>query len=236
MLIFLYVYCSIALLVALHLGWHMIFKLDRFDWHYGKGNICGVFVFFVVLWPLMMIKPRNLINPSKLFEGNFGLAARMRERSQLRENSPPCGSVICYRQEHGPYEETYGEFLFSAAEVERALRRRLEESPHLSNDDEGAILNWLLRRDEALTYPTDMPSAWSRFQYIANDLVRAGNAKVRCLKCGTDFANEQLVANDDHGRPGWNFYRLACPNGHNLLVVEKMHLLMERSLENWGQA
>jgi len=158
MMIFFYVYCGGALLVALRLGWHMIFKLDRYDWYYNKGDIWISFALSVVLWPLMLIKPRNLIDQRKLFEDRFGIAARMRVRDELWENPPPCGSVIFYRQEHGHYEETYGEFLFSAAEVEQALRGRLKESPNLSKDDEGAILNWLLRRDESLTHSTDVPS------------------------------------------------------------------------------
>jgi len=226
MLIFLYVYCGIALLAVLRLSWHMIFKLDRFDWLYGKGNIWGVFVFFVVLWPLMVINPRNLINPSKLFEGNFGLAARMRERCQLLENPPLCGSLIRYRQEHGWYKETYGEFLFRASQVEQVLRQRLAESPQLLNDDEGAILNWLCRRDESLVEPTDVPSAWVRFEFVANDLVRAGSANVHCIRCGIDIEQHKLVTNDDHGRPGWNFDRLECLNGHNLLVVKRVHCLV----------
>ena len=35
----------------------------------------------------------------------------------------------------------------------------------------------------------------------------------------------QLVINDDHGRPGWNYDRLACLHGHNLLVIERVHFL-----------
>ncbi len=141
MMILFHIYWSFALLVALRLGWHVIFKLDHYDWHYSKGDIWISFLFSVVLWPLMLFKPRNLIDPQKLFEGSFGIAGRMRVRAELLENPPPCGSEICYRQRHGRYEETYGEFLFPAVEVEQAVRLRLEESPNLSKDDEGAILN-----------------------------------------------------------------------------------------------
>ena len=146
-------------------------------------------------------------------------------RAELRENPPPCGSVIRYRQGRGRYGETYGEFLFPAVEVEQALRKRLIGSPNLSKDDEGAILNWLLHRDDALTYPTDVPSAWPRFQYVANDMIRAGKAKVRCLKCGADLTSGQLTANDDRRESGWNFGQLACPNGHDLISVETAHVL-----------
>jgi hypothetical protein len=224
-MIFFHVYWSFALLVALRLVWHMIFRMDHYNWDYNKGDIWMSFIFSIALWPLMLFKPKNLIDPRKLFEGSFGIAGRMRVRAELLKNPPPCGSVICYRQGCGRYEETYGEFLFPAVEVEQALRKRLIESPKLSRDDEGAILNWLLRRDDTLTYATDMPSEWARFQYVANNMIRAGKAKVRCLKCESELSSGQLVANDDHGKSGWNFDRLACPNGHNLIVVESAHVL-----------
>jgi len=226
MMIVLYVYLAGAVLVALRLLRHILFKLNRYDWHYGKGNILGSFIFISILWPLLLMKPQLLIDPTEVF-GNIG--ARIRERHQLWENPPPCGSVIRYRQEYGPYEETHGEFLFRAADVERALCTRLEEYPRLAEGDEGAVLNWINRRTERLVEPTDVPSAWRRFKFIANDLVRAGNAKVHCLKCGMALEMNQVVIKDDPGRPGWNYDRLACPQGHNLLVVERAHILMKGS-------
>ena len=232
MVIILYIYAAGALLVALRLGWYMIFKLDRFDWQYGgKFEIWMSFVFFAIFWPIMVINPRNLINPTKLFERKFGLAPRMRERSELWENPPPCGSLIRYRQQYGCYAETYGEFLFHASEVEKVLRQRfseqhLAESPQLLNGDEGAILKWLCRRDEALTEPTYVPSAWVSFEFVANDLVRAGGGDVHCLKCGTEIEKSKIVTDDDDGCPGWNFDRLVCPNSHDLLLIKCVHILV----------
>ena len=225
MMIVPHIYVAVALLVALRLFRHMLFKLDRYDWYYNKGDILGSFVFFVVLWPLIVIKPRNLLDPTKLFEG-YGVAARMRERDQLLENPPPCGSVIRYRQSYGLCGETYGEFFFPALQVEQALRQRLTESPHLRSNDEGAILKWVKNRNEEMTEPTDVPSAWSRFGLVANHLVRSGHVKVNCLKCGEEVPLNKLTKNDDHGHPGWNYDRLACPNGHNLLVVPVAHVFM----------
>jgi hypothetical protein len=229
MMIVLYIYIAGAIFVALRLFRHMLFKLDCYDWRYNKGGILGTFVFFSVLWPFVLIKPQQLIDPTELFKDTFDIAGRRRERDQLWKNPPPCGSVIRYRQEYGPYQETYGEFLFRAADVERVLCHRLEESPQLADDDEGAILNWINRRSERVVEPTDVPSAWRRFKLVANDLVRSGKAEVHCLKCGMALETNQLVIKDDPGRPGWNYDRLACPHGHNLLVVERVHFLMKGS-------
>ena len=225
----LYVYAVGVVLVALRLGWHMMFRLDRYDWQYSRPHIWTTFTLTVLLWPLMVIKPRNLVQPDKLFEGSFNIASSMRERDQLWNSPPPCGSVIRYRQGQGRSGETHGEFLFHASKVEKTLRNLLNEWPNLANDDEGAILNWLCTRSDTLTQPTDVPSAWGRFLFVANDLIRSDNAKVRCLKCGADVPNNELVINDDLANPGWNLDRLECPKKHTLLVVEKMHLLVQQS-------
>ena len=47
-------------------------------------------------------------------------------------------------------------------------------------------------------------------------------------QCEKGVTKEQLVIDDGRGKPGWNFDRLACPDGHKLLVVERMHLLVRR--------
>lgn len=221
----LYIYATGALLVAVRLAWHMTFRLDGYDWYYNKEQIWVSFGLTAVLWPLTLIRPRILIDPRNLFEDSFGIAARMRERDQLRENPPPCGSLIRYRQEHGPYTETYGEFLFQAPQVEQALRQHLSGAPNLFNDDDGVILNWTCGRDEALIEPPDVPSAWARIEFVANDLIRAGKADVKCLKCAIDIEQSKIVTDDDRGRAGWNYDRLLCPNGHNLLVVRRFHIL-----------
>ena len=115
MMIVLYIYLAGAILVALRLFRHMLFKLDRYDWYYSKGNIFGVFVLSVVLWPLFLIKPQHLIDPTNYSKTLSILQDIGASRHHLWENPPPCGSVIRYRQEYEEYRETYGEFLFRAA-------------------------------------------------------------------------------------------------------------------------
>jgi hypothetical protein len=148
-----------------------------------------------------------------------------KERSRLWENPPPCGSVIRFSQDC-VYEDVHGEFQFRTADVENELKNFLRENPHLANDDEGAILNWTKGCDESLTKPTDVPSIWSRFQYVADNLVRAGKAEIYCRECNAVIGIDQIGTNDDHGKRGWNFDRVACQTGHNLLVVESVHLAM----------
>jgi hypothetical protein len=149
-----------------------------------------------------------------------------KERSRLRENPPPCGLLIRYAQEHG-YEETHGEFIFRTADVEQELNNMLCENPHLANGDEGVILNWVQGRDELLTEPTDVPPIWSRFRYVANNLVRAGKAQIYCNICKTAVGPDQITTNDDRGKRGWNFDRVLCQQGHNLLVIESVHLAIK---------
>lgn len=147
------------------------------------------------------------------------------KRQRLWENPPPCGPVIRYAEGYG-YEESCGEFLFKWTDVEQALRTALRENPHLVNDDEGDILNWVQGCDEALAEPTDVPSIWSRFKYVADDLIRAGKVEIYCRKCGTTIQPYQIAANDDRNQPSWNMNRVVGPHGHNLLVVEAVHLMI----------
>ena len=147
------------------------------------------------------------------------------ERDRLWENPPPCGSVIRYSQ-NCVYENVHGKFSFRTADVEHELKEILHENPHLANGDEGAILNWLQGRDDTLTEPTNVPPIWSRFQYVANDLVRAGKAEIYCRECDAVIEADQITTNDDAGKRGWNFDRVVCPHGHNLLIGETVHLMM----------
>ena len=147
------------------------------------------------------------------------------ERRRLWENPPPCGSVIRYIPKYG-YEETHGEFLFQATDVEQELQERLQLNPRLANGDDGSILRWVQGCDESVTEPTAVPSIWVRFQYVADDLIRAGKAEIYCQKCQATIGSDQISTNDDSGKRSWNFDRVVCPHGHDLLVVESLHLMM----------
>ncbi len=223
-------YLAGTILLAARLGWHMVFRFDRFDWFYSKGNIRASFVVTLLLWPLLLVKSSIMLgiilDPSKLFEGDLGFAARMREEARLWNKPPPCAAVIQYRQGDGFYDETFGEFMFRAGDVQDALVSRMRENQQWSREQEGAILKWVRQRNDAIQESTPVPNAWGSFQYVADDLVRQGLAKVRCLKCGARVTNHKLLRKDNHGfLGGWNFNRLTCPEGHQLLVVPTIHIL-----------
>ncbi|QSA97498.1 hypothetical protein [Methylococcus sp. EFPC2] len=223
------IYLIGAAAVGVRLGWHMAFRLDVFDWHYAKGDIWTSLIFKTLLWPLLLLRPACLLAPHPLFiEDSFCLkiAASQRELANLRTNPPECGAWVRYRQGQHGYEESHGELIFHAADLEAFLRAQICIDPRRDGEDEGAILNWLQRRDDKRLEPTNVPTAWPRFRFVADHYVRQGKAEVKCLKCDEIVPHSQLVFRDDVGKAGWNLNRVVCPRGHSLLVVERIHLLM----------
>ena len=221
--IILYIYLIGLLAVAMHLAWHMLRKLDHHDWHFHKADIWVAFALATLFWPLLLLKPKVAIDPRLLFGDEYGIAAHARELDRLRHCPPPCGSVVLYAQKHARYEETFGEFVFSALAVERALARRLREHPHLAKTDEGAMFNWVRARTEKDTI-TPVPDAWWEFQYVADDLIRQGEGTVRCTACDESFPTGRLIPRDERNASGWSFDRLHCFRGHPLLVAERIHI------------
>ncbi len=223
-------YLAGTILLAARVGWHMVFRFDRFDWFYSKGEKRASFVVTILLWPLLLVKPSIMLgiilDPSKLFEQDLGFAARMREEARLWNKPPPCAAVIQYQQGGSLYEETFGEFVFRAGDVQDALVSRIRENQGRPREHEAAILKWVRQRNDAIREPTPVPDAWWGFQEVADDLVRQGLAEVRCFKCGAMVPNHKLLRKDDHGCPGSNYNRLTCPEGHWLLVVETIHIMV----------
>ncbi|MCX7246302.1 MAG: hypothetical protein NTX31_01270 [Burkholderiales bacterium] len=218
------VYLTVAVAVAIRLGWYMVTRLDHFDWHHSKPEIWGMFIFATLLWPLVATDPMALIKPADLFRGPYGMAERMREEELLRQHPPPCGRTVRYRQSPGRNVKTFGEFTFKSVDLEMALDATLREHPHLADDHEGAILNWLRQRDDSFKTPTDVPDAWHRFQFTADDELRARRGQTFCLQCNVQISDSGMREEDDRGIPGWNFDRLLCQHGHPLLVVESLHI------------
>lgn len=57
--VFLYGYLAITAMIAARAAWDMAFRLDAFDWRY--GDIWLSFTMLVILWPLILLKPRALM-------------------------------------------------------------------------------------------------------------------------------------------------------------------------------
>ena len=213
------VYFSVSLLVAIRLAWHIFFRFDQYDRKYRNTGFSVAFSF--VFWPLLLLKPKFLLDPSELLDDGSVQA----EEARLRECPPPSGDRVRYRQGQGRYEESYGEFVFDSSDVEEVLQAKLFNDSHLYNDHEGAILNWLERHyDDSISEPTSVPEAWWRFQHLANELIREQATEAYCLKCKTHYSADQLILKNDRGRPGWNFDRVLCPKDHLLLITETMHI------------
>lgn len=147
----------------------------------------------------------------------------MRVVLRKRRQMPTCGKFIQFRQAPGRGGQTYGEFIFHSTDVEEVLIAHLAENPHLAKDQDGAILRWIQHRDVNSNVPTNVPDAWWRFQYMANQLLKTGRGEMYCSKCNAKVTHDQLPAAEDQSRGNWVFDTNKCPTGHLLLDVETLH-------------
>ena len=218
-----YIYGSA--LVAVRFGWHLAYRLDRFDWHYGKVEIWFKFIVSVILWPLLLLWPRLLLKPFLILKDQYNQAERAREEEKLMHFPPPCGKLISYRPASGYGEESFGEFTFQAKDVIKILVPHLKAHPNLINGHDGAILNWLSKRDNSFDLPTPVPEAWSRFEYLADKLIRQGIGEVRCINCGDSIKSNECATSSSGIGWSWHHNILQCPLGHLLLEVPTIHIM-----------
>ncbi len=139
-------------------------------------------------------------------------------------NGVKCGNFVSYQQPASGGEIFLGKFLFKRDDVAAILEKKLLLIPVLQGDDEGAIFKWVSDFDETKFDPVSVPSIWGRFIYVADELVRAGESDVVCMECRKKYSTGSLIPRDDKGLPSWNFNRLKCPNGHQLLKVARLHI------------
>jgi len=159
------------------------------------------------------------------------LALRIRKAEQQQYNLPsyPCGSTIKFRQSNSRGDETFGEFLFSAEKVADILTAKIKASRY-PNKGEKTLLKWARQRNSSITEPVVVPKYWWWFDGIADDLIRQGAATTKCLKCGINVLPSGLTQDDEKGLTmGWLHNRLVCPEGHELLVVETVHIMPRQS-------
>ena len=223
------VYGYATILFTLQFVTCVFFRLDHYDWRYNKDGIWLVIFLIPFAWPFILAaKPGLLVDPRCLVPDTLGLAAQHREQVRLWTSPPSCGAEFSYRQAFDGSEHSFGEFLFQSKDVEGFLADKLRNMPQLRDGQEGAILNWLRQRDISFTKRTPIPEAWSRFEILADQLVRESKARVSCLKCGTVILPGDLSIMDDHQKPGWNYNRIYCPKGHLLIMVRRVHRYIRR--------
>lgn len=223
---FLYIYLAGAVLVALRMGWHIRYRLDKYDRKF--CDVRSTFQFNVILWPLLLLKPDNLINP-KFSEPIWseGRAEAERELDRLEANLPQCTAFIRYAPERDEFGKCDSEFVFDAAEVLAIMEKRLAELPIEEHGRYPGILDWLRRRDTSRLDPVDVPAPWnSWFLNVAVGMLNRGLGQVRCGSCREVIPQDQIAV--DSGPTGmqgsgWHFNVWCCPQGHKLLTKDAIH-------------
>jgi len=233
--IILSIYLAGAVLVALRLGWHIRYRLDKYDRMF-SADIRGTFWLNIIFWPLLVLKPDSLIHPKfKPKFWNEGRAEAERELDRLAQNLPPCSTTIRYAPTLDESGDCDSEFIFDAAEVEAIMAKRLAELPAEEYGRHRAILNWLRQRDSSCTEPTEVPAPWNgHFLAVAIGMMKRGLGQAKCGTCGEFIPQEQIVL--DPGSPekittsGWSYIVWRCSQNHKLLTKDAMHFYI-RSLD-----
>lgn len=227
---FLYIYLAGAALIALRVGWHIRYRLDKYDRKF--CDVRSTFWLDVILWPLLLLKPDNLINP-KFSESrwNAGRAEVERMLDRLEANLPPCSTFIRYAPEHDESGKCDSEFVFDAAEVLAIMEKRLAELPAEQHGRYTAILEWLRRRDTSRLDPVDVPAPWNgRFLNVAIGMMNRGLGQVRCGKCGEVIPQAEIFLTNPGVEKiktsGWSYNAWWCPQKHKLLTKDAIHFFI----------
>lgn len=222
------IYLAGAALVALRHGWHIRYRMDKYDRKY--CNVRSATLFNSLLWPLHLLHPGQLIHP-KFHERQWceGRAAKERELDRLAAHPPPCSALIRYAPERDEGCACQGEFTFEAAEVVAIMEARLADLPAKEHGRYADILNWLNRRDVLCRTPTDLPAPWyGHFHAVAVGMMKRNLGQVRCRQCNALIPHESLSIPDGPKikGSGWRFCVWFCPQGHPLLTKESMHFFI----------
>ena len=104
------------------------------------------------------------------------------------------------------------------------LIRKLNNDQDLYKNDMGELLGWVRHRDETIETPVDVPVRWEKFEFIADDISRKTPVTIRCLACNKILGNNEIYFDDDKPQHDWNFRRQKCKAGHNLLIIQAVHV------------
>jgi hypothetical protein len=222
------VYLYGAALVAGGLSWVMVRKLDEYDWRYDKGDIWFNFTLIVVLWPLTSLSWLLQGRPSlsEWIRPTPNYAAYQRETAQAYQQIQQCSAYLRFLPSPiGIYQESHGEFIFPSEAIERQLIQKLQQEPHLQDNNEGELLAWVQSRDETLQEPVDVPEVWPRFVYLIEELIQKNSGQVRCRVCHHEMEIGQLRDKSSMAC-GHSQKRYDCPNGHALVAYEGVRLTL----------
>jgi len=226
---FLYIYLAGALLVALRMGWHIRYRLDKYDRRYCE--VRSTFRFNVILWPLFLLRPDGLLHPT--FAPNIwneGRAEAERELDRLEANLPPCTAFIRYAPEHDESGKCDCQFVFDASELLAIMEKRLSELPATEHGRYPGILDWLRRRDSTRLDPVDAPAPWNGwFLNVAVGMMNRALGQVTCGKCREVIPQDRISLDTGPTNmvtSGWAYNVWRCPQGHKLLTKDAMHFFI----------
>jgi hypothetical protein len=229
---FFQIYLVGAALVAIRIGWHIRYRLDKYDLEF--CDVRSTFWFDVILWPLLLLKPDSLLNPMfSESRWNEGRAEAERLLDRLEANLPRCTAFIRYAPENDESGKCDSEYVFDAAEVLTIMEKRLAELPAEQHGRYTVILEWLRLRDSACLDPVDVPAPWNGwFLKVAIGMMNRGLGQVRCGKCGELIPQDKISVDSgpkDIQGSGWHFNVWCCPQGHKLLTKDAMHFHIRKA-------
>lgn len=230
---FLYIYLAGAALVALRMGWHIGYRLDKYDRMF--CDVRSVLWRYSLFWPVVLLfSPKSLVLPDVSTSSlNKGQAEEERMLDRLEATLPPCTAFIRYAPEHDESGKCDSQFVFDAAEVLAIMEKRLAELPAEQQGRYPGILNWLRQRDSTHLDPVDVPAPWNGwFLNVAVGMMNRGLGQVRCGRCREIIPQDKITL--DSGPTGiqgsgWHFNVWCCPQGHKLLTKDAIHFFIHRS-------
>ena len=90
-----YLYMAGSFLVACRLGWYMAFRLDRFDWRYARRAVWRSFAIWLLFWPLLVLRWREVVLEPRVALDADRYAA---QEARFWDCPPPCGAYVRFQQ------------------------------------------------------------------------------------------------------------------------------------------
>lgn len=217
------VYLSGAVLIVVWQSILLIQKASHLDWKSNKKDLLWDVVISAIFWPIMIFtKPRDLISvrsnpPDDLVVSH---ERRMGELVQIAESPPPCGCQVMYQHDCWGEES---EVLFNAADIESYFKGK--ELPLFHNEECQALISFIKSRRDDWPRIESIPDSIN-FKKVAFELMKAGYGDVRCDVCDQLYSVNGLDRSKPPVHGGWNAETYSCPEGHELLKHDYMHVML----------